>query len=106
MSDIYEKGKFYCAAEKRDVEGWVSKFSYWKGYSCVKQMDPIGTPVPINSRLTVEVGTKWGNKIIWGYFGGELGWTYDSCAVRENGKVVGLKEGKDIFTCLPKSFKG
>ena len=89
----------YCPQAKKVVTGYVDEF--WNcAASVVQEMEPIGTMVQITSRTSLPVGSKFrGDKIFWGVFGGEYGWTYDNAAeYNKKGDVVGIKKGTRIFT--------
>ena len=91
----------YCPAAKKIVTGYVNEF-YDCDASVVQQMKPIGTMVQVSSQKWLPVGGEFrGNKIFWGVFGCENGWTYKSGAeYDENGKVIGIKAGTRIFTSM------
>ena len=89
----------YCPLAEKVVTGYVNEF--WDcPASVVQEMKPIGTMVKITSRTSLPVGGKFrGDKIFWGIFGCEYGWTYPSHAEdNEKGDVIGIKKGTTIFT--------
>ena len=98
MKDFIEVTR-YCPLAEKEVTGYVDEF--WDcPASVVQEMEPVGTMVKITSRTSLPVGCKFrGNKIFWGIFDGEYGWTYDNHAeYNEKGDVLGIKKGTKIFT--------
>ena len=98
MQDFIEVTQ-YCPLVEKVVTGYVNE--YWNSStSIVQEMKPVGTMVKITSRTSLPVGGKFrGDKIFWGIFGGEYGWTYPHHAeYNEKGDVIGIKKGTRIFT--------
>lgn len=90
----------YCPLAEKVVTGYVNEFDKDSTFAVVNEMKPIGTMVEITSRTSLAVGSKFRkNKIFWGIFGCEYGWTYeDDAEYNEKGDVVGIKKGTRIFT--------
>ena len=93
----------YCPLQNKVVSGWVEIFDYEEG-GVIEEMKPIGTVVKVGPRSTRTVGQKFrGDKIFWGQFRCENGWTYESNAEYDSeGTVIGIKKGSTIFTSMTK----
>jgi hypothetical protein len=100
---MYIEKTAYCPLQNKIVSGWVDEFWYDEG-DCITEMEPIGTVVKVGPRSTRTVGEKFrGDKIFWGVFGCENGWTYEDDAEYDaEGNVVGIKKGTRIFTSMAK----
>jgi hypothetical protein len=71
-------GNHFCASEQKKVRGYINKYFYIKGASCVQQLShKKGETIELSPHMKVKAGESYAGRKVWGFMGGEVVYTWD-----------------------------